>query len=134
MQPQRQREVAEIVGPELPLEALRRLFQLGHRHDAGVVDQDVERSCPVIDEGLDGAQVRKVERPHLQGGVPGGLAQLLGNRSRGVGAADGKRDLGAGKRQRPDGLKLLLLFRLLQVYSSLCLPLFLLMYADRFTP
>jgi hypothetical protein len=37
-----EREVSEEIGAELKFEALRRLFELRQRHDAGLVDQDVE--------------------------------------------------------------------------------------------
>ena len=47
MQPEREREVAEVVGGELHFLAARRQCQLWIGHHAGVVDQDVQRSAPM---------------------------------------------------------------------------------------
>jgi hypothetical protein len=41
----RQCEVAQVVGGELQLVTLRGAGQLRYRHDAGVVDQDVQRAA-----------------------------------------------------------------------------------------
>src|SRR3984893_14982842 len=56
-----ERELSEEVGAELKFEALRRLVELRHRHDAGVVDQDVEWSLPGIGESLDGPEIREIK-------------------------------------------------------------------------
>ena len=48
-----EREVAEVVGRELHLPALRGPLKVGQSHHPGVVDQDVQRSAPVGGEGGD---------------------------------------------------------------------------------
>ena len=59
-----QREVAEVVGAELHLEAVRGAL-LGHGHHAGVVDQDVEVALPGVGERAHGGEVGEVERADL---------------------------------------------------------------------
>ena len=48
-----EREVAEVVGAELELVALRGLAVLRRGHHAGVVDQQVERAVEPVDERVD---------------------------------------------------------------------------------
>jgi hypothetical protein len=62
-----EREVSKEVGAELKFEALRRLFELRHRHDAGVVDQDVEWALPGIGESLDGPEIRQIKGLDVDG-------------------------------------------------------------------
>ena len=59
-----QREVAEVVGAELHLEAVLGA-PLGDGHHAGVVDQDVEVALPRVGERADRGEVGEVERAHL---------------------------------------------------------------------
>ena len=61
VQPDGEREVAEMVCGELHLVPARRHGQLRHRHHPGVVDQDVERPGPGPDEGRDAGQVAEVD-------------------------------------------------------------------------
>ena len=99
-----EREVAEVVGRELHLPALRRQLELGQRHHAGVVDQDVQRPAPVRDEGGDGRLVGEVEPADVDGGVAGGGGDVGGGPLAGVGVAHGERDFGARAGQRAGGL------------------------------
>lgn len=67
MQPDRQREVAEMIRGELQFPAVRRVL-LRRVHDARVVDQHVQRAvAPPGDEGVDGGEVGQVELSHLDG-------------------------------------------------------------------
>jgi len=56
--------VAEEVRAELRLEAVRGA-RLRDRHDAGVVDQDVDPPVEAADEGSHRRQVRDIELAHL---------------------------------------------------------------------
>jgi hypothetical protein len=63
-----QREVADVVGPELGLEAVDRLPRR-RRHDAGVGDDGVERPAvrqQLVRTGAHAPQRRQVERDRLQ--------------------------------------------------------------------
>ena len=81
-----EREVAQVVGAELHLEAVRR-DPAGNRHDAGVVDQHVQTAVGCrkgLCEAADRSQVRQIERKHLKAGrgddafdLPGGLLPFL---------------------------------------------------------
>src|SRR6202011_1881447 len=55
-----QREVAEVVGAELELEAVDGARQRGDHH-AGVVDQEVDVALPCCGEAAHGGDVREVE-------------------------------------------------------------------------
>jgi hypothetical protein len=60
----RQRERAEMVGPELQLEAVRGPLQR-LRRDAGVVHQDVDGVLPGRGERPDRGQIREIDGAHL---------------------------------------------------------------------
>jgi hypothetical protein len=60
----RKREVAEVVGADLHLEAVGGA-RLGDRHHAGVVDQDVEVAVEPVGELVHRAEVGEVEPPDL---------------------------------------------------------------------
>ena len=89
-----EREVAEVVGAELQLEAVGGAAQRRHHH-AGVVDQQVDLAVPAGGELADRGEAGEVERADL------GLA---GHRRGGglalVGRAHGEHDVGAGARER----------------------------------
>jgi hypothetical protein len=71
----REREVAEVVRPELHLEAVRRR-RVRRRHQPGVVHEQVERLVPGAREGPDAVQGRQVEAAHVDlAGHPGGAAR-----------------------------------------------------------
>nr|WP_264295191.1 hypothetical protein [Microbispora sitophila] len=100
-QAQSQLEVAEMVGRELPFVAARVSNQFA-AHDAGVVDEDVERAAGVEipgGEGVDRCRVEEVE--------PAGLDVLdPGQRGRGaVRVACGHGDRRAGLVERTGGLQ-----------------------------
>ena len=59
-----EREVAEMVGTDLQLEAVRRT-PFGRSHDAGVVDQHTELAPPSVRESAHGAEVGKIESANL---------------------------------------------------------------------
>jgi hypothetical protein len=64
-----EREVAEVVGRELALVALRAQRARRHHH-AGVVDQEVHLDAvEVVDERADGVEVGEVHVPQVQAGV-----------------------------------------------------------------
>jgi len=89
----RERERPEVIRADLHLEAVRRA-PLGQRHDAGVVDEDVERAVPAGGERAHGAEIGEVERAHLGGAGhrrSGGLAAC--------GVAHREHDAGAGTRE-----------------------------------
>ena len=71
VQPEGELEVTEVVGRELHLPALGSALQLGQRHDAGVVDQDVQSALPGGDEVADRLPVSQVESRHVDLGVAG---------------------------------------------------------------
>ena len=86
----REREVPEVVGPDLHLEAVGRPL-LRDRHHAGVVDQDVELAVPAVGERPHRGEVGEVQRPDL--GVPvdrRGRLRAAGD------VADGEHDACAG--------------------------------------
>ena len=79
-QPAGEREVTEMVGAELHLEAVGGLA-LRQRHDPGVVDQDVDRACRCFRRtSRDGGQAREIERAELGVGVRYVLAQPIQRR------------------------------------------------------
>ena len=91
-----QREVAEVVGADLQLEAVL-CARLGRGHDAGVVDQDVEVAVPALGELPDRREVGEVEpahrdgTPHVGRGLlaPGGVAHGEGHARAGAGELAG---------------------------------------------
>ena len=90
-----EREVAEVVGAELELEAVGRAGQRRH-HDAGVVDEQVDFAVPGRGELAHRCQAGEIELAHL------GLA---GHRRSGrtalVESAHGEHDARAGAGQCP---------------------------------
>ena len=90
--------MAEVVRRELQLPALRRTG-LRQGHDPGVVDQDVQRSVPAIDEGRDRRPVGEVQRCDQDLLVAGGR-EVAGGALAGVEITDGEGHLGAGARER----------------------------------
>jgi hypothetical protein len=60
----REGEVAEVVGAEVQLEAVGRR-RLRHEHDAGIVDEHVDRLAPRIGEPPDGGEVGEIEGSDL---------------------------------------------------------------------
>jgi hypothetical protein len=92
---ERQGHVAEVVVGELQLPALGRAG-LGSRHDAGVVDQRVERALPGVGEGGQRLAALQVEDgvPHR---LAAGAATDVGRRLLALlRSTDGEGDLGAG--------------------------------------
>ena len=92
----REREVPEVVGADLHLEAVGGPL-LRDRHHAGVVDQHVEVAVPGVGERAHRGEVGEVELPDL--GVP------VDRRGRGAASgdvADGEHDprAGAGRSAR----------------------------------
>ena len=57
----------QVVGREVQLHSLGRQCALGYRHDAGVVDQDVERTVPVVDERRDRVGLSELQGSHTDG-------------------------------------------------------------------
>jgi hypothetical protein len=91
--------VAQVVGAELQLEAVRRPA-VRDVHDPGVGDQDVEASGPALGEGPHRGQVGQVQPPHLDvPGEPGGGALTAGR------VAHGQHDAGTGGGECPGGLQ-----------------------------
>ena len=93
MQGRGEREVAEVVGRELQLDALRRALQGRQRHHPGVVDEDVERAVP-----LEAGERGEVEAADVR------AAEVGRDALAGGGVADGERDVGAGALERAGGL------------------------------
>ena len=60
-----EQEVAEVVGPQLQLEAVSRLRPSG-RHHTGVVDHDVDRVGPGAREVPYGGEIGEVQGSHLE--------------------------------------------------------------------
>ena len=88
-----QREVTEVVGGEVQLVAAGGEGALGDRHHPGVVDEDVERSVPAVDERGHRGRVRQLKGANVDGAVAGALADL-----RGGGLAGGRVSCGEGDR------------------------------------
>ena len=63
-----QREVAEVIGPDLQLESVRRT-PLGCSHHSGVVDQYVNLALPGVGERAYRRQIGKIKTAHF--GVTG---------------------------------------------------------------
>jgi hypothetical protein len=103
-----QREVAEVVGAELHLEAVGR-EGARDRHDPGVVHQQVQGGVALaegVGEGAHGGEAREVqgERLHrIRRGREGGDLLLGGARLLGIAA--GQHHAGAAPRERPRGLE-----------------------------
>jgi len=70
------REVPKVVRAELHLEAVRRAA-LRHRHQAGVVDEQVERAVPLGGEAAHRGQVAEVEVADLDRAGHGHLREAL---------------------------------------------------------
>ncbi len=97
-----QREVAEMVAAELQLESVGRGLAFGRLHDAGVVDQDVDRPAfgvELLAERGDAGQRRKVEALDGQLGVGHLGADLLDGGFAFGAVADGHHHVGACGRQ-----------------------------------
>ena len=95
-----QGEVTEVVGRELELPALARVL-LRRRHDAGVVDEDVQRAVPPGHERGDRRPIGELERRHVDVAVPGGGRDAGGDPPAGLHVPHGQGDPGAGAGQRP---------------------------------
>jgi hypothetical protein len=83
-----QREMAEVVGAELGLPALRGPAVRGVHH-AGVVHQDVERSVPGGGERVDTRQIGEIELFDDDVGATGGVGDVGGDRHLGAGVGEG---------------------------------------------
>ena len=94
--PSGQREVAEVVGGELELPALRGV-RLGAGHDPGVVDQDVQRPVPRGDQGAHGPDGRPGRARARRHRVVARARATMSSRRRaaGAGVAHGQGDLSA---------------------------------------
>ena len=103
MQPSGQGEVTEMVRGELHLPPLRSP-QLRGGHDAGVVDQDVQRPVPVGDEGRDGRLISEIQRRDQDPLVAGAGRDVFGGTRASLDVAHGQGDLGVRARERPGGL------------------------------
>jgi hypothetical protein len=86
-----EREVPEVVGRELHLPALRGQLELGQRHHAGVVDEQVQRPAPARGEGGDRRAAGQVEPADVDVGVAGGGGDVGGRLLAGAGVAHGER-------------------------------------------
>jgi hypothetical protein len=95
VQAQRECEVAEVVGGEVRLDALRVQREFGQRHDAGVVDEQVERSGPASGEGGHRPGVGEVESAHTNSGIAGAGSDVGGRPCSCIGVAHRECDVGA---------------------------------------
>jgi hypothetical protein len=83
-------EVAEVVGAELQLEAVRRRA-VRRGHHAGVVDEHVDVAIEAFGEGTHRGQIGEVQRANL------GVAAQPGRRGLALGGvADGEHDVRSG--------------------------------------
>ena len=98
-QAEREREVAEVIRGELQLPALRRA-RLGARHDARVVDEDVQRPGPGRDERRDRGAICEVEVLDVHVGIAGRVGDLSGRALAGGEVAHRERHVGSGAGQR----------------------------------
>jgi hypothetical protein len=99
--------VAEVVHPELHLDALRGAG-LVDRHQSGVVDEDVKpvmRGEQAVGEGGDGVEVGEVEAAHPEPGGGTAAPHLVGCGVRLGGVAAGQDDLRAAGGQGYGDLK-----------------------------
>jgi Stage II sporulation protein E (SpoIIE)/GAF domain len=103
-EPGRQREVAQVVGGELQLMALRAAGQLRHGHDPGVVDQDVQWAAPARGHPCRRLQVGQVQQDRLDLRVAGRRGDPLGRVAAGRAAAGGHHNGRARAGQRAGGL------------------------------
>ena len=107
-EPGRQREVTEHVGAELELEPVGGLLALGHRHDPGVVHEDVDGLVArrhQVPELLDRRQARQVELLGDDARVRRALADV-GDGLRGLGrVAAREHDLRVRHREPARGLE-----------------------------
>jgi hypothetical protein len=83
-----------VVGGELHLPALRRAHER-RGHDAGVVDQDVQRAVPPGRERRDGGLVGEIERRDQDLLVAGAVDDVLRGALAGLEVADRQGHLGA---------------------------------------
>jgi hypothetical protein len=91
------REVAEVVRPDLRLEAVRRT-PLGRSHDAGIIDQHIAVALPRVRECTFRCQVGEIEATNLTISRNG-----LGSRLTFSRVAHGKHHMSAGLRECPRG-------------------------------
>jgi hypothetical protein len=101
MQAEREREVAEVVGLELELPALRGQLEVRQCHHAGVVDEDVQRARSARYEGGDRGRVRQVEPDDVDRVVTRAGPNVGGRTLAGANVAHGQRHVGARPGQRP---------------------------------
>ena len=104
MQAGGEREVAEVVGGELQLPALRRAQLSGEAMTPALLTRMCSGPSQRGDERRDGRLVGEVERRDEDLLVAGGRGDVLGGALAGLGVADGEGDLGAGAGQRAGGL------------------------------
>jgi len=83
VQPEREAEVAEVVGRELVFPALGRTVERLCHH-AGVVDQEVQRTLPVRGERGDGPAIRQLDRLDEDARVAGPGGDLGGGSAAGL--------------------------------------------------
>ena len=102
VQPERKREVAEVIRGELHLDAARGELELGQRHHAGVVDEQVQRPVPAAGERGDRRQIGEVEPADMDVRVAGRRGDVGRGPVARAGVAHGERDVRsrAGERAR----------------------------------
>jgi hypothetical protein len=96
--------VAEVIGGELEFVPLGAEPKFGDGHDAGVVDQDVQRAGVVLDQAVDRGAVEQVQLRHRDRLVGGAGADVGGDALGRSQVACGDERLGAGRGQRAGGL------------------------------
>ena len=74
-----QHEVPEVIGAELQLEVVRGDGPSRWPHDAGVVDEQVERTVVALAELADGCHVGEVDMPDLDVGIGYAVADVVGS-------------------------------------------------------
>jgi hypothetical protein len=79
VQPEREAEMAEVVRRELQFPSFGCALEAG-RDEAGVVDQEMKRAAPRVDEVADGLPVREVESNHPRPDCAVRSRDLLGDR------------------------------------------------------
>jgi len=102
-QARRQGEMAEIVGGELQLESIGALAPLGQRHDARVIDQQIDAApCgeQLIGEGCDRGERRKIKLLETYVCIGVGGAQALKSIGASGLVAARQHNLGARPRKR----------------------------------
>jgi hypothetical protein len=91
--------MAQVVGRELQLHALRGQPPLGQQHTRAV-DEDMEWAGPVPHERGDRALVGEVEPGDMDGAVAARRGDVCGHAGPGVGVPNSEREVGAGAGQR----------------------------------